>query len=494
MPCANTAPSFLGEIMQGGTGLLCQQDIPGAIRLRYLSGDDASLRLPTSIFAPIDPASARVTLHTSGSTGKPKAFPKRLAELEAEAEELYRLWGGLLDGRRLYSTVNHQHIYGLLFSCLLPISAGLPFCSEQVRYPESLEGLPDGNPILVCSPAFLKRIAETDFAPEIFPGKPVIFSSGGVLPPEAARATREKLGFAPLEVYGSTETGGIAWRASVTDTAWTPFRRNRVFLADDGRIAVASPYILDPAGFVSGDIGRFVEEGRFVLEGRSDSIVKIEEKRVSLTEVETRLAESPFVADSAVIALTGKRQYLGAVIVLSEAGRKRFLGAEKKEINAHFHAHLSRYLEGAVIPKKWRFVDAIPRNAQDKVARADLEALFPKGDGITVSAVTVEADSVQVSFVPEATSVFFDGHFPEYRLLPGVVQCDLAMRFCAEHLGTGFAITGIPRMKFKKPIEPGACVVFSGSFDRTRARITFSFRDAASGSSFSEGTIVLGEQ
>lgn len=494
MPCANTAPSFLGEIMQAGTGLLCRQDIPGSLRLRYLPDDGAALRLTPSTFAPIDPASARVTLYTSGSTGKPKAFPKRLAELEAEAEELYRLWGGLLDGRRLYSTVNHQHIYGLLFSCLLPISAGIPFCSEQVRYPESLEGLSDDDPILVCSPAFLKRIADTDFGRNLFPGKPVIFSSGGVLPPDAALATKEKLGFAPLEIYGSTETGGIAWRASVSETVWTPFRRNRVFLADDGRIAVASPYILDPAGFVSGDIGRFVEDGRFVLEGRADSIVKIEEKRVSLTEVESRLAESPFVREAAVIALSGKRQYLGAVIVLSEEGGKRFSGSEKKEINAHFHAHLSRYLEGAVIPKKWRFVAAIPRNAQDKVARADLEALFLKGDGIAVSSVTVSGDAVTVSFIPEATSVFFDGHFPEYRLLPGVVQCDLAMRFCAEHLGSALAITGIPRMKFKKPIEPGECVVFSGSFDRDRARITFSFRDAASGASFSEGTIVLGEQ
>jgi acyl-CoA synthetase (AMP-forming)/AMP-acid ligase II len=495
MPCANTSPEFLAEILGPGTGLLCAEDLPGATRLEYLpaSGDEPrGSRAPS--LEPIDPEAARVTLYTSGSTGRPKAFPKRLAELEAESGELSLLWGGGLAGRRLYSTVNHQHIYGLLFSCLLPISSGIPFFSEQVRYPESLEGLPDADPVLVCSPAFLKRIAKTEFRREPLFAKPVIFSSGGVLPPDAARATEAKLGAAPLEIYGSTETGGIAWRISVTETTWMPFRRNRVFFTDEGRIAVASPYILDPAGFVSGDLGRFVEGGRFVLEGRADSIVKIEEKRISLTEVESRLAESPFVAESAVIALTGKRQYLGAVIALSDAGRARFAGTEKKELNAFFREHLSRYLEGAVIPKKWRFVDAIPRNAQDKVARADLEALFAKGEGIAISQAVVDGDSVTVRFVPEADSVYFDGHFPDFKLLPGVVQCDLAVRFCAEHLGSGLAVAGIPRMKFKKPIEPDTSVIFRGRFERERSRIAFSFSDAESGAVYSEGTISLGDR
>ena len=501
MPCANTSPEFLAEILAPGTGLLCADDLPGATRLRYLPAtgrescgelSDRDANIPP--LEAIDPEAARVTLYTSGSTGRPKAFPKRFAELEAEAGELSLLWGSQLEGRRLYSTVNHQHIYGLLFSCLLPISSGIPFFSEQVRYPESLESLPDADPVLVCSPAFLKRIAKTEFAREPFFAKPVIFSSGGVLPPDVARAAEAKLGSAPLEIYGSTETGGIAWRSSVTETTWAPFRRNRVFLTDEGRIAVASPYILDPSGFISGDLGRFVEGGRFVLEGRADSIVKIEEKRISLTEVESRLAESPFVSESAVIALTGKRQYLGAVIALSDAGRARFAGREKKELNAHFREHLSRYLEGAVIPKKWRFVDAIPRNAQDKVVRADLEALFARGEGIAVSSAVVDGDSVTVRFVPESESVYFDGHFPDFKLLPGVVQCDLAVRFCAKHLGSALTIAGIPRMKFKKPIEPDTAIVFRGRFERERSRLSFSFSDAESGLVYSEGTISLGDR
>lgn len=490
MPCANVSPEFLSEIVGDGTGIICQRELPGAERLRYLE-DGESPGEAIEPLAPIDPEAARITLWTSGSTGRPKSFPKRLAELEAEANELFLLWGDLLDGRRLYSSVNHQHIYGLLFASILPVSAGMPFFAGIVRYPESLESLPDANPALVCSPAFLKRIAETDLEPDPFPDKPVIFSSGGVLPPEVARAVEKRLGFAPLEIYGSTETGGIAWRKSVADTAWTPFRRNRVFLAEDGRIAVASPYILDPAGFVSGDIGHFIDGGRFILEGRADSIVKIEEKRISLAEVEARLAESPYVSESSVIALSGRRQYLAAAIALNEAGRARFAGVEKKVINEYFRDFLSRYLEGAVVPKKWRFLDALPRNAHDKVARADIEALFAQRDGITVVRAGVEGDSVSVTFIPEPTSPYFDGHFPEFPLLPGVVQCDLAMRFCAERLGAPIAIAGIPRMKFKKPIEPGKNVAFKGRYDRERERIAFSFTDADSGVAYSEGTIDL---
>jgi len=493
LPCANTTPAFLSELLAPGTGFLCGQSLTGAVSIPELVTDTVPSDDEIARFVPLDPGAARITLYTSGSTGRPKAFPKRLAELEAESGELYLLWSSLIRGRRFYSTVNHQHIYGLLFAALLPISSGIPFCSEQIRYPESLESLPDPNPVLICSPAFLKRIAETEFAAGLFPAKPIVFSSGGVLPPDIARAVFEKVGAYPIEIYGSTETGGIAFRQSVAEVSWTPFRRNRVFLNEEGRIAVASPYIQDPAGFVSGDLGRFVEDGRFVLEGRADSIVKIEEKRISLTEVESRLGESSFVKESCVIPLVGKRQYLGAVIVLSAAGREFFSGKEKKEINAYFHGHLAKFLEGTVIPKKWRFVDAIPRNAQDKIARGDIEALFRKREGIAIRSVAVDGDTVTIELVPQADSVYFDGHFPSFRLLPGVVQCDLAMRFCAEHLHSPLSIKGISRMKFKKPIEPDSRVLFKGTFSREKNRISFNYSDADTGRPYSEGTIEVGE-
>lgn len=492
--CANTTGAFINEISGDGTGFFSGQEMQGAVSLPALieaAGPTRDLPESELAFPRIKADDARITLYTSGSTGKPKAFPKRLTELEVEAGELCRIWGGLIEGRRIYSTVNHQHIYGLLFVVLLPLSTGLPVCSDPVRYPESLENLGDPKPVLVCSPAFFKRVAETEFTPGIFPGVATIFSSGGVLPEAVAREVERRLGTSPMEIYGSTETGGIAFRKSVAEKAWTPFPRNTVTINGEGRIVVTSPYILDPSGFTCGDLGHYVEEGRFILEGRADSIVKIEEKRISLTEVEGRLAESPLVKESCVIALAGKRQYLGAVVVLSAEGRAFFAGKEKRELNDHFRRHLSQYLEGTVIPKKWRFVDSLPRNAQDKLVRSDIEALFKKGEGIEVHSVRIEGGSAFIELTPERQSVYFDGHFPEYRLLPGVVQCDLAIRFAHEHLGTTLNITSIPRMKFKRPIPPDTRLLLSIEHDGDKNRLSFTYRDAGGDTVYSEGTVSL---
>ena len=48
------------------------------------------------------------------------------------------LWGERLAGTRVLASVSHQHIYGLLFRILLPLSLGLPFDRRSIDYPEQL--------------------------------------------------------------------------------------------------------------------------------------------------------------------------------------------------------------------------------------------------------------------------------------------------------------------------------------------------------------------
>lgn len=486
--CANTSSAFLSEISGDTTGLFSDRELPGAAVLPgILSGHCFECRE----FPPIQSSTCEIVLYTSGSTGKPKAFSKRLTELETETAELWRLWGDRLAGKRVYSTVNHQHIYGLLFSILLPVSASLPFCEDQIKYPESLESIPDPDPVLVCSPAFFKRLAETPLESGRFSDGLTVFSSGGVLPRETARAAGDILGTTPLEIYGSTETGGIAWRKSVEETAWKPFPRNTVTVNNEGRICVRSPYIHDPAGFISGDIGHFLDDGTFMLEGRADSIVKIEEKRISLTEVENRLLESPYVRETAVIALKGKRQYLGAVVVLSDDGKQYFEAREKKDINRFFMEHLSQYLENTVIPKKWRFVSALPRNTQDKISREAVERLFNKTEELTIHEQEVSASHASMTLSFGCKSIYFDGHFPEFLILPGVTQVDLAMRRSHELLGTTLAMQTITRIKFKRPILPEQKMRLELAYTEEKNKLTFSYRTYPDGVLCSEGTIIL---
>ena len=96
--------------------------------------------------------------------------------------------------------------------------------------------------ILIATPAFLKRTVEVE---EKLPlENPWIFTSGGAVSPELAVSTEKVFGFCPLEVYGSTETSGIAYRQQKKDQlVWTPFDNAKIWLGDDGCLRIISPYI-----------------------------------------------------------------------------------------------------------------------------------------------------------------------------------------------------------------------------------------------------------
>ena len=181
-----------------------------------------------------------------------------------------------------------------------------------------------------------------------------------------------------MEGYGSTETSGVAYRQQSRDgLIWTPYDCVKLWVGEDGCLNVISPFIKDPAGVATADLVEIYEDGRFLLKGRSDSIVKIEEKRISMTEVENRLLESGFVLDVKVVALSNDvRQYLAAAIVLNAAGRDKFANSEKFEMNRWFHDFLMKYFENVVIPKKWRFVEKLPCDVQGKVHKLEVIELF----------------------------------------------------------------------------------------------------------------------
>ena len=161
--------------------------------------------------APIDPQMASIDLYTSGSTGAYKRVGKTLLQLEAELAVLEGVWGELLGNSAVVATVPHQHIYGLLFRLLWPLASGRIFDAVTSVLPDILEERLAlfGKSTLVSSPAQLARLPELLSLPTLGPKLVAVFSSGGPLPGSAARLLREGLGMAPIEVFGSTETGGV---------------------------------------------------------------------------------------------------------------------------------------------------------------------------------------------------------------------------------------------------------------------------------------------
>ena len=318
----------------------------------------------------------RIFLFTSGSTGKPKAVPQRMKEFEEDNAFIISKWGKEVCARKLVTTVSQHHIYGFLFGISLPFTLGVPFRRHRIEFPEEFEKLTDEKYVIIATPAFLKRTVEVE---ENLNMKDVwIFSSGGAVSPELAVQTGKLFKFYPLEVYGSTETSGIAYRQQDKDgLVWTPFDNAKIWLGDDGCLRIISPYIKNPEGFATADLAEMLEDGKFLLKGRSDSIVKIEEKRISVTEVENRLLETKLVRDVKVIALSNEvRQYLACAMVLNDEGKKKFENTEKFLINRYFHDFLMQYFENVVLPKKWRYLDKLPTDVQGKVHKQEVIALF----------------------------------------------------------------------------------------------------------------------
>lgn len=377
----NISESFIAEIKGPGTGFLTDQDsVPpsaGALSVPGILEGAAEPSEQELRDAPaFEAAETDIRMYTSGSTGKSKAVSQRMEEFELDNAFIISKWGEEFLSRKLVTTVSQHHIYGFLFGISLPFALGVPFRRKRIEYPEEFESLGDEKYMIIATPAFLKRTVDLESS---LPMKDsFIFTSGGVLTTELATRTDLLFGFWPLEVYGSTETSGIAWRQSRNGLEWTPFDNARIWKNGDGCLVIVSPYIKNQEGFATSDLVEILKDGRFLLKGRADSIVKIEEKRISLTEVENRLLQTGLVGDVKVIAMSDRRQYLAAAIVLNEAGREKFAGQKKLAMNNFFHDFLMQYFENVVIPKKWRFVDVLPTDVQGKKHKEDIAALFAK--------------------------------------------------------------------------------------------------------------------
>lgn len=500
---ANRQEAFIKEIKKPEYGFLtdepfvCDAGECSATMIQDVlaekAGDNDSENAHEIMFGKFDKSKAEMVMYTSGTTGEPKAVYKLFLQFENELFELVKVFGNDWVNRKVYSTVNHHHIYGLLFTALLPIATGLPFRRHRIDFPTELANIAGDAAVIASSPAFLKRLsAETDKA-IAFKCPPIIYSSGGPLPEDVARKACELTGFWTMEIYGSTETGGIAYRQSKNGPVWKPFEVCQMSVAENGCLNIKSSYILEADGFTTGDLVELYDDGRFLLKGRSDSIVKIEEKRISLPEVENRLKQTGLVQDVRVVPMVGKRQYLAAAIVLNEAGREKFAGASKLTINNYFHDYLLKFIENTVSPKKWRYLEELPQNTEGKIRMRDIQSLFglAESPNFKILKFRREPGVLTAKLMFPATSDYYDGHFPEFKLLPAVVQVDMVLRLARNFLDVPKELSKMNRTRFVSPILPDVPVVVKITYDADAGKVAFAFTSVDGETSYSNGSLIM---
>ncbi|WP_372881588.1 AMP-binding protein [Psychromonas sp.] len=345
-----------------------------------ISNNESQLKLQpqSQAFLPaLDLAKVSITLFTSGSSGLPKPIVKRLTLLDNEIQQLEKNWGALLTNKKIVSTVSHQHIYGLLFRLLWPLCAGRSFARTNLIYPEQVVANAQSNLVLISSPALLKRIEDVTG----FDGYAAVFSSGGSLAYSAVRQSSASLKQLPIEVFGSTETGGIGYRQQTREgCVWTFFEGIVADTDAHDCLTLKSPWIGDD-WYQTADqcqlLGQHNGQKKFIVKGRADKIVKIEEKRISLIEVEQHLTELPWIYESAVILLeTEQRSALGGVLALTEEGINEINRLGKGKFWILLRQQLRLWIEPVAIPRYFRVINEIPVNTQGKRSHAELIKLF----------------------------------------------------------------------------------------------------------------------
>ena len=132
---------------------------------------------------------------------------------------------------------------------------------------------------------------------------------------------------------------------------------------------IADPFAPEPTArmYKTGDLGRFLPDGRIEFMGRIDNQVKIRGFRIELGEIETVLARHPAVQDCVVIAredVSGDKRLVGYVVLA--LGQK----VNAAELRNWAKDRLPEYM----VPVAWVEMASLPLSPNGKVDRTNLPA------------------------------------------------------------------------------------------------------------------------
>lgn len=331
--------------------------------LEYQDRDLASGR-------PLDPDAPWVHLFTGGSTGTPQLWTKTARNLLGESAYLQKAFAVSADDRVL-TTSPPYHIFGLLYSVLVPLLANAGVVAATPAFPGELAAaLKAVKPtILVTVPAYYRALKH-HLAEKT--SLRMAFSSASPLADADADAFSQATGAPIYDVYGSTETGGIASQCRAAgETGYAPFAGVDLEIHGE-RLWVRSDFLSlqlpvnDRGYFAAADRVADRRDGTFTVIGRADGIVKVGGKRVDLAEIRTRLLRLDGVRDALVFARPTATGRGNEILALVETDL---------ESTVVGHA-LAAVLEPCARPRAIRVVSKMPVTRTGKYDRTAIKLLF----------------------------------------------------------------------------------------------------------------------
>jgi 3-hydroxymyristoyl/3-hydroxydecanoyl-(acyl carrier protein) dehydratase len=265
----------------------------------------------------------------------------------------------------------------------------------------------------------------------------------------------------------------------------------------DGLLEVRSPFLPEPTAWVrTGDRAAYVSPQHFHLRGRADQIVKLSEKRLSLTAMESQLLRHEAVEEVRVILLPSQsqdeRSRLAAVIVPSQQGQRWLEEAGTFALISKLRNYLVHDFELVTLPRLWRFPEALPSNAQGKVTLEHLVALFQEPppdqptDPILLAQEDTDTGRILHCRVPE-NLYYLSGHFPQVAVVPGVCQLRWVLQSIETYAGHALQMTAMEAVKFHHMLFPGQAFSLAIRFDG--AASTWFYRIFSDEQTFASGRL-----
>ncbi|MGB6213042.1 AMP-binding protein [Pseudomonas mandelii] len=368
-----------------------------------LSFEELCSQTPSGIILQADAEDFSLLLYTSGTTSKPKGVPRRhrserAAAVAHVAQNLYRQGECTLGVMPLYHTMGVRSLLSMAlidghFVCVPKFDVEATLQAIEREKVSNLYLVPTLYHMLIEHPAFAReRVASVEKIG--FAGAPM---SDGLMR-RVEQAFQPKLfvnHYGSSEIYtftidqqasrkpGSSGRSAMNQRvrvvpidAETADVQVNPLEEGQIIadLASDEAFEgylnrpEATAKALRDGWYFTGDIGYFDLEGDLFVTGRVDDLIITGGENVSPAEIENMLSLHPAVEEVVVVGLPDEQW--GKIIA---AFIKLRAEVSESDLDAHCIASgLAKFKR----PRRYQFIDQIPKSPVGKVLRRVLLAQF----------------------------------------------------------------------------------------------------------------------
>lgn len=354
---------------------------------------------------------AVLQLYTSGTTGKPKGAMINHRSLLSDISQTNFAVGDCIPGQRSLHVLPFFHIAGVMFA-LRAASAGETLIIHKTVDPSVIVQTLIEEEIAwtFIVPAIIQMLLKVPSVEEMkFPRLRHIMYGASPISEHVLVKAMKTFGCGFIQGFGMTELScagtflteadherALADRPELLASAGRALPGTQIRVVDGegadcapgeiGEIVIRGPQVfmgywklpeatkatLRDGWLHSGDAGSIDDEGYLFIRDRLKDMIVSGGENVYPAEVEAVLNQHPKVAEVSVIGVPDEKwgETVMAVVVPEK-------GAEIGE--AELDAHCRAALGGFKLPRRYSFVDALPRNASGKVLKRELRAAYWEG-------------------------------------------------------------------------------------------------------------------